>query len=80
MILSFFIHLKCPIKASQKLNGNVCRVKAQKHLDTNSNMHNVSNMTGLVLVMFNLKSRHSAQGNTHLTNEFQSPLQGCLIN
>ena len=62
------------IKLKKKLNGNECRVKAQKHLDTNPNMHNVSNLTGLVLVMFNSKSRHSAQGNTHLTDEFQSPL------
>ena len=68
------------IKLKKKLNGNVRRVKAQKHLDTNPNMHNVSNLTGLVLVMFNSKSRHSAQGNTHLTDEFQSPLWGSLIN
>ena len=64
-------------KSKKKLNGNVCRVKAQKNLDTNSNMHNVSNMTGLVLMMFNSKSRHSAQGNTDLTDKFQ---KGNLIN
>ena len=85
MILSLFIHLKCPIKASQRRN----RLRTREELFTLMLLHstqfgngNAEFIGGWMLIeigyqlaMLNSKLKYSAQGNTHLTDEFQSPLQ-----